>query len=87
MPWAIGTGIAVKIFCRAGTKPVNMIIMPQRINAPTDCENVNVPLLKLANRAAPGVDQAIVIGTRCRKDNTKLVMPTKSVRENNPEEA
>ncbi len=87
IPWAIGTGIEVSSRCSTGMSPVSMISTPLIMNAPTDSAKLKLPAARLASSAAPGVDQATVIGSRCFRDSTREATPTRKVSASRPEDA
>lgn len=69
---ARGVGIAEMILPSVGHSPVSTIAIPTTMNAPTAAGHPPSTAPAPASRAAPGVDQARVIGIRYRRESQSI---------------
>ena len=69
---ARGVGIAEMILPSVGHSPVRTIAIPTTMNAPTAAGHPPSTAPAPASRAAPGVDQARVIGIRYRRESQSI---------------
>lgn len=85
--WAIGAGIDAMRAPSRGHAPVITISTPTIRNAPTAAGQPPWTMPVLASRAAPGVDQASVIGIRWRRVSQKIPTACVAHTASRPEEA
>src|SRR5437868_7181466 len=85
MAEAIGWGMAAMRRASGGRKPAATISRPQSRNAPTAAPKLGEGVVR--SRAAPGVDQAMVIGRRWRRPRRMATTPTETQRASSPEAA
>jgi hypothetical protein len=85
--WAMGAGIAAMRRPSRGHRPVAMMSAATMRNPPTAAGQPPRTMPVLASSAAPGVDQAAMIGIRCRSDSQMVMTPATRLRASRPEAA
>ncbi len=81
---AIGVGIRAISAPSAGTSPVSTISTPTSTNAPTAAGQPPSTAPVAASSAAPGVDQATVIGRRVRRESSIEHSPISTLTASSP---
>ncbi|MEJ7837377.1 MAG: hypothetical protein WKF81_01100 [Thermomicrobiales bacterium] len=85
--WASDFGIRAMMSPSCGQSPVATIAIPTMTNAPIAAGKPPLTAAVLARSAAPGVDQAQVIGIRYRRLNQIQAIPMATDRMSSPEAA